>query len=167
MTFFFLLLKLFKIFKYEIYNLIIICSMHEKIGYKGQTRSTLLQTPGFLSGNSKLSRCCQSCEFFIIIFKKIFWLCVGGIKTELGEDNCLIRKCPLCGQLIKDADFENLNDEEFGDKNTMENYQNSIEIYQLIGKSGTLYYKHAAFCLMTQKYPDSVHRVGIQERNQR
>lgn len=34
-------------------------------------------------------------------------------------------------------------------------------VIKLIGKDGVDYYKHGAFSLMTQAYPDSVHRVGI------
>ena len=29
----------------------------------------------------------------------------------------------------------------------------------LVGKDGAEYYKHGAFCLETQKYPDAVHHV--------
>lgn len=31
----------------------------------------------------------------------------------------------------------------------------------IAGKSGLLYYKHGAFCLETQKYPDSVNHVSF------
>lgn len=31
----------------------------------------------------------------------------------------------------------------------------------LIGKGGVEYYKHGAFCLETQKFPDAVHHVSL------
>lgn len=35
----------------------------------------------------------------------------------------------------------------------------------LIGKGGVEYYKHGAFCLETQKFPDAVHHVRLRYGN--
>lgn len=79
---------------------------------------------------------------------------------DVREESCLVQRCPYCNQLIKDPDFENQKEENLcsGEEGSENNEQ---EIFRLIGKGGVEYFKHAAFCLMTQKFPDSVHRVGI------
>lgn len=73
---------------------------------------------------------------------------------------CPIRKCPLCGQLIRDPDFENPTGELCEGENPSSKVVGVHEV-KLIGKGGVHYFKNAAFCLMTQNYPDSVHRVCI------
>ncbi|KAK6633654.1 hypothetical protein RUM44_004261 [Polyplax serrata] len=85
---------------------------------------------------------------------------VDGIEMDVREESCLVQRCPYCNQLIKDPDFENQKEENLcsGEEGSENNEQ---EIFRLIGKGGVEYFKHAAFCLMTQKFPDSVHRKNF------
>lgn len=82
--------------------------------------------------------------------------------TQVEAPLCPIRICPICGYTIKDADFENPSEDSCSEEK-----ENVLGIHnvnvkknlKLFGKDGTEYYYHGAFSLMTEKFPDSVHRV--------
>lgn len=67
------------------------------------------------------------------------------------------RRCPNCGYFIRDPEFE--NPDECLSETTTEDEPLPPSKDMILGKGGVEYNMHAGFCLMTQIFPDSVHRV--------
>ncbi|KAL0280801.1 UNVERIFIED_CONTAM: hypothetical protein PYX00_001989 [Menopon gallinae] len=86
----------------------------------------------------------------------------GEIQVE--TTICPIRVCPICGYMIKDADFENPSEESCPEEKESALGNQPVPIktqVRLIGKGATEYFYQGGFTLMTGKFPDSVHRKNF------